>query len=54
MKASLAEDLGRWVDAGQAQRGEADQCWMGLQEALACGLPGPIRVLLEAQAATLG
>jgi A/G-specific adenine glycosylase len=54
LSAALAQALRPSVDSGLAQSAEADLCWMGLQEALACGLPAPIRVLLEAQAATLG
>jgi len=54
MTAALAQALRPSVDSGPARSAEADLCWMGLQEALACGLPAPIRVLLEAQAATLG
>ena len=52
MTAALAQALRPSVDSGPARSAEADLCWMGLQEALACGLPAPIRVLLEAQAAT--
>jgi A/G-specific adenine glycosylase len=54
MLAAVAQALSLSAQSGTAPSADAQLCWMGLQEALACGLPSPIRVLLQAQAAAPG